>query len=74
MQVIETFLQICPVSLKLNITSSKAAKEKISIDDCTKILKTFSEIKSPGTDGLSIEFYRHFWNKINKILIDCCGH
>ena len=26
--------------------------------------------KTPGTDGLTSEFYRYFWNSVNKYMVD----
>ena len=26
--------------------------------------------KTPGTDGLTSEFYRYFWNAISKYMVD----
>ena len=30
--------------------------------------------KTPGTDGLTKEFYAHFWNQIKDILIESYNH
>ena len=39
----------------------------IEIQNC---IKTFKNNKSPGTDGLPIEFYKIFWNKIKEPLLN----
>ena len=31
---------------------------KISEEECVEVIKTFKNGKSPGTDGLPIEFYK----------------
>ena len=36
---------------------------KVTIEECTSVLNSFKENKSPGNDGLTIEFYKFFWNK-----------
>ena len=36
----------------------------ISIDEVAAALKNMKDNKSPGTDGLPVEFYRFFWNEI----------
>ena len=66
----EKFFTDMPNIPQLTNQQKQSCEGKISINECTKILKTFSENKSPGNDGLTIEFYKHFWNKINKILVD----
>ena len=34
----------------------------IFVEECYKILHTFQNNKTPGNDGISIEFYRKFWS------------
>ena len=38
------------------------------------MLKTFQPNKTPGTDGLTAEFYLRFWTNISGPLIDCLNH
>ena len=33
----------------------------ISVEECYKVPDTFQNIKTPGKDGIRIEFYRTFW-------------
>ena len=35
---------------------------KVTQVECLKALKESKNEKSPGTDGLQAEFYKHFWN------------
>ena len=42
----------------------------LSEDEVFIILKTFSRNKSPGTDGLTAEFYEYFWEDLKKPLLD----
>ena len=41
----------------------------ITIDEATKALKDMKINKSPGLDGLSVEFYREFWPEIQDIVV-----
>ena len=41
----------------------------MTVEECKNILNTFKENKSPGNDGLTIEFYKFFWDKINTSLL-----
>ena len=43
---------------------------KVEIIDCEKVLKTFKSNKTPGNDGLPIEFYITFWDEIKQLLVD----
>ena len=40
------------------------------IEECTNVLKSFKENKSPGNDGLTIEFYKFFWNSIKEVVVN----
>ena len=46
----------------------------LTIEECYNCLKLFKNNKSPGCDGLSIEFYRKFWNKIGSKLVDTINY
>ena len=43
----------------------------ITLEECKEALKTFSCNKSPGNDGLTVEFYRYFWEDISDLFIAC---
>ena len=45
----------------------------ISKQECEEALKTIKSNKSPGDDGLPIEFYRTFWSDIGSLLVDVCN-
>ena len=48
--------------------------EKLSIGECFNTLKTFQKNKTPGNDGLTVEFYLVFWPIVGKHLIDCFNY
>ena len=39
-------------------------------EECRAVLKTFNSNKSPGNDGLTIEFYRKFWPIFGQLMMD----
>ena len=43
---------------------------KISILECEKSLKCMKNNKSPGYDGLTVEFYKTFWNHLSDIMVN----
>ena len=43
---------------------------QITVEECSAVLKSFQKNKTPGNDGLPIEFYITFWDKLCKILIE----
>ena len=42
----------------------------ITLDECTRALKHMKGNKSPGIDGISIEFYTKFWSKLGPKLVE----
>ena len=42
----------------------------MSIDECKRALVMMESNKTPGTDGLTSEFYRYFWNAVGKFMVE----
>ena len=55
---------------KLDDIEKMICEEKITLDECFESLTKFPNNKSPLSDGLSVEFYKFFWNNIKSFLID----
>ena len=47
---------------------------RIEYNECFNVLQSFPKNKTPGNDGLTIEFYVAFWSLIGKPLVDCINH
>ena len=45
---------------KLNNFESNSCEGDITAIECDRVLSKFKENKSPGSDGLPIEFYKQF--------------
>ena len=43
---------------------------KLTYTECQEIISTFQDNKTPGNDGLPIEFYKGFWCEIGKDLVE----
>ena len=43
---------------------------KLTYAECFNVLSLFKNNKSPGNDGLSVEFYKVFWPEIGRNLVD----
>ena len=65
----ETFFLNNKTIPKLSESQRQLCEGQVTVEECTNILNTFKENKSPGNDGLTIEFYKFFWDKINTSLI-----
>ena len=40
---------------------------KLTVEECYKSLQLFESNKSPGNDGLTVEFYRAFWGLLRLV-------
>ena len=59
---------------KLSDAMREACDGQLSYSECFKVLSTFENNKSPGNDGLSIEFYKFFWPEIGTLLVDSLNY
>ena len=64
-----TFLEN-PDIPRLTADNAEACEGKLSVAECFKCLQTFENNKSPGDDGLTVEFYKAFWNTLGSLLVD----
>ena len=57
-------------SLPRQLSSDQASscEGQMSLDEMTLALKSMSNNKAPGPDGLSVEFYVKFWDRLGPYL------
>ena len=55
----------------LNDIDKQKCEGLLSGKECLEALKTMEPGKSPGTDGLPVEFYEVFWKDVSPFLIRC---
>ena len=48
----------------------RLTEKPLLIEELDRALKAMKPGKTPGTDGLSVEFYQFFWNDIKEIVFD----
>ena len=56
---------------KLSEEQKISCEGKITPDECCRLLDTFQNNKTPGDDGIPIEFYKKFWPLVNDCFIRC---
>ena len=56
---------------KLSEECKQLGEGVITLEECSKVLNSFALNKAPGNDGLSVEFYRTFWDSVGKLLVEC---
>lgn len=44
----------------------QSCEGEISLEELKSVLNSFQNNKSPGNDGLPVEFYKTCWNLINE--------
>ena len=55
---------------KLSEELRTSCEGEITVDECEKILGSFQIGKTPGNDGIPIEFYKTFWPLIGGFMVD----
>ena len=60
------FLDFIP---RLSPEMKQLCEGELSVAECYNILSTFQNNKTPGNDGLTIEFYRSFWPVLGEMLV-----
>ena len=53
---------------KISSTDQIKLDKPLAIDEMTEALKTMENSKSPGNDGLTVEFYKFFWIDLKHLL------
>ena len=48
----------------------RSLDDKISTNEYFEALKSFQTNKTPGNDGLTVEFYLGFWHLVGKCLVN----
>ena len=43
---------------------------QITTDQCVKTLDTFENGKTPGNDGIPVEFYKSFWGSVGELMTE----
>ena len=55
---------------KLSDNDVQICDGKLTVEECYKSLQQFKSNKSPGKEGLTVEFYRAFWGLLGQLLVD----
>ncbi|KAL9950435.1 hypothetical protein ACROYT_G042930 [Oculina patagonica] len=58
---------------KLSEEQRRECEGKISLEECSCLLDSFRDNKTPGNDGIPIEFYKKFWPLIGDSFIRCAN-
>ena len=59
---------------KLTDEQRQLTKGLITYDECLKALKGLANGKTPGTDGITADFYKFFWNDISEVVVNSINY
>ena len=59
---------------KLSEEQRKSCEGNVSKEECLKALEMCETGKTPGNDGLPVEFYRIFWDSVGDFMIEVFNH
>ena len=59
---------------KLEATQQEELERPLLNEECFLILKQCSKNKTPGTDGLSVEFYLRFWSLLGEEMVQSLNY
>jgi len=65
----ETIFLQCPIKKLDNVDKNKC-EGLLTEYKCKLALSEMNNNKSPGSDGITVEFYKHFWDIIKKYYIN----
>ena len=57
--------------LRLSEEQKQSCEGEIFVEEITAILNSFESNKSPGNDGIPIEFYKRCWELISDPFMEC---
>ena len=67
---IEEFIEDIKLDSKLSDEESNKCEGLLTEEECYSAINKMKSNKSPGLDGLTVEFYRTFWKSVNSLLIN----
>ena len=55
---------------RLSFDHVQTCEGALTVPECFKCLQFFGSNKSPSNDGLTVEFYKAFWNTVGNLVVD----
>ena len=67
---ISQYLDAVNVERKVSDKDRDTCEGNFSFDECRKAVFSMKKNKSPGSDGISVEFYQQFWDFIGEEIVN----
>ena len=71
--LLDSFLEN-PEIPRLTAEDAHTCEGKFTADECFKSLQLFENNKSPGEDGLTVQFYKTFWNTVGNLMVESLNY
>lgn len=71
---IDNYIMNLDINNILSDSDQSKCEGEVSESECYDAMKNIKLGKSPGDDGLPVEFYRTFWDILKQPLIECYKH
>ena len=71
---ITDYIENTKIDHKLNNEEAKSMEGILTIEECKNSLFKMRLNRSPGLDGLSVEFYRTFWDELKEFIVTTLNH
>ena len=68
--VIDQYFELLDEQRSFNDIDSSVCEGLITKEECTLAVNKMKHNKSPGLDGLTVEFYQTFWHLLGNLMID----
>lgn len=69
-KILKTYIETNPIDHSLNPCESKQVDGKLTLEELTSSIYNMKVNKTPGKDGLTVEFYRQFWPTLKHIVLN----
>ena len=71
--LLNSFLE-SPEIPRLTADNCQICEGKFTVAECFKSLQLFESNKSPGEDGLTVGFYKAFWNIVGNLMVESLNY
>jgi len=68
--IMDEYLDRTVIENSLSDSDISSCEGLLTNDECTETINRMKKNKSPGNDGLPVEFYQVFWNEIKSMVIN----
>ena len=72
-EIVKSYIQNTEIDRKLSSSESNVCDGKLTIEECTEAIFKMKLNRSPGSDGIPVEFYRKFWSSLKYLLVKVCN-